>query len=159
MWTQNRFKQRCRDKRMVTEQGLYTDSMLEMCFSYMKPILHRALHSLAGELMNSRSRYTAESKAFVCIIRNCAPFLKATAASWIWTRKSPGRIVLASLSPSAFYPHAQWTIQQKPGFKNHGAFFVNAIACKKRFCSPIFQFQLGGCCAISSSLSFRIPWP
>lgn len=58
------------------------------------------------------------------------------------TRKSPGRIVLASLSPSASYPHAQRTIRQKLGFKNHGAhcvFFVNAIACKKRFSSPIFS--------------------
>lgn len=32
-------------------------------------------------------------------------------------------------------------------------FFVNAIACKKRFCSPIFQFQPEGSCAISTSLS------
>lgn len=72
--TLNMFHQGCRDKRSAKERDIYTDSMLKMCFSYVKPILHRALHSLDGELMNSRSRYTAESKAFVCIIRKCAPF-------------------------------------------------------------------------------------
>lgn len=37
-------------------------------------------------------------------------------------------------------------------------FFVNAIAQKKRFCSPIFQFQPEGSEAISTSLSFGIPY-
>lgn len=78
-----------------------------------------ALHSLAGELMNSRSRYTSESSV-------CASLGNVLLFSWrqqqqIGTRKSPGRIVLASLAPSASYPHAQWTIQQKLGFKNHRA--------------------------------------
>lgn len=38
-------------------------------------------------------------------------------------------------------------------------FFVNAIACKKRFCSPILQFQPEGSCAISSILWFGILSP
>lgn len=90
-----------------------------------------ALHSLAGELMNSRSRYTAETRVCVCVcmcgcVCMCVSLGNVFLFSWrqqqqIWTRKSPGRIVLASLTPSAFYPHAQWTIQQKLGFKNHGA--------------------------------------
>lgn len=67
-------KQGFRDKRGVTEQDICTDSILKMCFSNMKPILYRAFHSLAGELMNSSTRYTAESKAIVWIIRKCALF-------------------------------------------------------------------------------------
>lgn len=66
-----------------------TDSMLKMCFSYMKPILHRAFHSLDGELMNCRSRYTAESKAFVCIIRKCAPFPEGNSSKLNLNQKIP----------------------------------------------------------------------
>ncbi len=61
-----------------------------------------ALHSLAGELMNSRSRYTAESKAIVCIIRKCAPFPEGNSSKLNLNQKIPGQNCLGIVLSFSF---------------------------------------------------------
>lgn len=161
LWLQRQFKQGCRDKRGVNEWGICTDSILKMCFSYTKPILHRALHSLAGELMNSRSRYTVESKAIVYVIRKCAPFSWRQQQQAEFEPENPQAELSWHRSLfQLFIPMLSEQSNKSLGLRTMeliAIFFVNAIACKKRFCSPIFQFQPEGPRAISTSLWFGIP--
>lgn len=122
-----------------------------------------ALHSLAGELMNSRSRYTAESKAIVCIIRKCALFSWRQQQQAEFEPENPQAELSWHRSLlQLFIPMLSEQSNKSSGLRTMeliAVFFVNAIACKKRFCSPIFQFQPEGSCAISTILSFGIPCP
>lgn len=110
--------------------------------------LHEAHSSLsftglAGELMNSRSRYTAESRAIVWIIRKCASLPEGNSSKLNSNQKIPGQNCLGiALSFSFLSPCSVNNPTKARGFRTMeliAIFFVNAIACKKRVCSPHFS--------------------
>lgn len=128
----------------------------------MKPIICLSFPQLSWGTNEFQVQvYTAESKAIVCIIRKRAPFPEGNSS------KSEPENPQAELSwhrslLQLFIPMLSEQSNKSLGLRTMeliAIFFVNAIAYKKRFSSPIFQFQPEGSCAITTILSFGIPSP
>lgn len=91
--------------------------------------------------MNSRSSYTAESTAIV-YHEKCAPFPEGNSSKLNLNQKNPQAELSWHCSlPQLFIPLLSEQSNKSSGLRTMeliAVFFVNAIACKKRFCSPLF---------------------